>query len=117
MTVDDVQGRTVTIEGADGEVRVYRRHRNGGGLVDVTATVADGAAVHESAYVEADSVLGDGTRVGAGCWIESGATIGDDVGRVRRAVLVKARVAMVTIALSHVPVRQDPDALIVPDHL
>ncbi|GAA4706874.1 hypothetical protein [Nocardioides conyzicola] len=45
------------------------------------------------------------------------ATIGDDVGRVRRAVLVKARVAMVTIALSHLPVRQDPDALIVPDHL
>ena len=44
-------------------------------------------------------------------------TIGDDVGRVRRAVLVKTRVALVNIALSHVPVRQDPDALIVPDHL
>ena len=44
-------------------------------------------------------------------------TIGDDVGRVRRAVLVKARVALVNIALSHVPIRQDPDALIVPDHL
>jgi hypothetical protein len=45
------------------------------------------------------------------------ASIGDDVGRVRRAVLVKARVALVQIALAHVPPRQDPDALIVPDHL
>jgi hypothetical protein len=32
-------------------------------------------------------------------------------------VLVKARVALVRIALEHVPPRQDPDALIVPDHL
>ncbi|MGB0100920.1 MAG: hypothetical protein WBP61_11640 [Nocardioides sp.] len=40
-----------------------------------------------------------------------------DVGRMRRAVLVKARVALVQLALSHVPPRQDPDALIVPDHL
>ena len=39
------------------------------------------------------------------------------VGRVRRAVLVKARVALVKVALSHVPPRSDPDALIVPDHL
>ena len=36
---------------------------------------------------------------------------------VRRAVLVKARVALVKEALSHVPPRQDPDALVVPDHL
>ena len=36
---------------------------------------------------------------------------------VRRAVLVKARTALVKIALAHVPPRQDPDALIVPDHL
>jgi hypothetical protein len=40
-----------------------------------------------------------------------------DVGRVRRAVLVKARTAMVQLALSHVPPRQDPDALTLPDHL
>jgi hypothetical protein len=39
------------------------------------------------------------------------------VGRVRRAALVKARVALVQLALSHVPPRSDPDALIVPDHL
>jgi hypothetical protein len=32
-------------------------------------------------------------------------------------VLLKARVALVRIALEHVPPRQDPDALIVPDHL
>ena len=36
---------------------------------------------------------------------------------VRRAVLVKARTALVKIALEHVPPRQDPDALVVPDHL
>lgn len=36
---------------------------------------------------------------------------------MRRAVLVKARTALVKVALSHVPPRQDPDALIVPDHL
>jgi hypothetical protein len=36
---------------------------------------------------------------------------------VRRLVEVKARVALVKIALSHLPPRSDPDALIVPDHL
>ena len=40
-----------------------------------------------------------------------------DVGRVRRAVLLRARVALVQVALSHVPPRSDPDALTVPDHL
>jgi hypothetical protein len=44
-------------------------------------------------------------------------TLGEDVGRVRRAALVKARVALVQLALSHVPPRSDPDALVVPDHL
>jgi hypothetical protein len=39
------------------------------------------------------------------------------LGKLRRAVTVKARVALVQIALAHVPPRQDPDALIVPDHL
>jgi hypothetical protein len=43
--------------------------------------------------------------------------LGDEGGRMRRAVLVKARVALVQVALSHVPPRQDPDALVVPDHL
>lgn len=36
---------------------------------------------------------------------------------VRRLVEIKARVALVKIALSHVPPRSDPDGLIVPDHL
>ena len=40
-----------------------------------------------------------------------------DVGRLRRAVLVKARVALVQTALAQVPPRSDPDALTVPDHL
>jgi hypothetical protein len=37
--------------------------------------------------------------------------------KLRRAVLVKARTALVQTALAHVPPRQDPDALVVPDHL
>ena len=45
------------------------------------------------------------------------ATTGDVPGKLRRAVVVKARTALVQSALSHVPPRQDPDALIVPDHL
>ena len=39
----------------------------------------------------------------------------DDVGRVRRAVLVKARTALVQTALAHVPARLDPDALADPE--
>jgi hypothetical protein len=45
------------------------------------------------------------------------AVLEDVSGRVRRAVLVKTRTALVQSALSHIPPRQDPDALIVPDHL
>ena len=36
---------------------------------------------------------------------------------LRGKVLLKARVALVQLALAHVPPRADPDALIVPDHL
>jgi hypothetical protein len=43
--------------------------------------------------------------------------VGDDLGKLRRAVLVKARVTLVQVALSHVPPRSDPYALTVPDHL
>jgi hypothetical protein len=43
-------------------------------------------------------------------------TLGD-VGRLRRKMQVAARVALVKTVLGHVPPRQDPDALIVPDHL
>ncbi|HYF73650.1 MAG TPA: hypothetical protein VD864_12560 [Nocardioides sp.] len=42
--------------------------------------------------------------------------LGDERG-VRRKALLAARVALVKIALESVPPRQDPDALIVPDHL
>ncbi|WP_374454552.1 hypothetical protein [Nocardioides sp.] len=40
-----------------------------------------------------------------------------EVGRLRRKVAVAARVTLVRTALAQLPVRQDPDALIVPDHL
>lgn len=43
--------------------------------------------------------------------------VGDDLGRLRRTVALAARVALVKSALAGLPPRQDPDALIVPDHL
>ena len=45
------------------------------------------------------------------------AVVGDSGGKLRRAVVVKTQTALVQAALSHLPPRQDPDALIVPDHL
>jgi hypothetical protein len=45
------------------------------------------------------------------------AQVGDGLGRVRRVVVVKTRSALVQSALAHLPPRQDPDALVVPDHL
>lgn len=41
--------------------------------------------------------------------------VGDDLGRLRRAVALAARVALVKAALSGLPPRQDPDALVGPD--
>jgi hypothetical protein len=43
--------------------------------------------------------------------------LGEKEGRLRRAVLVKARTALTQTALSYVPPRQDPDVLVVPDGL
>jgi hypothetical protein len=43
--------------------------------------------------------------------------LGDEGGRVRRTALLASRIALVKVALAHVPPRSDPDALIVPDHL
>ena len=41
----------------------------------------------------------------------------DDVSGLKRRMLVQARMALVKVALEHVPPRADPDALIIPDHL
>jgi len=41
--------------------------------------------------------------------------VGDDIGKLRRAVVIKARTALVQTALAHVPPRLDPDALINPE--
>ena len=41
--------------------------------------------------------------------------VGDDLGRLRRAVLVRARTALVQTALAHVPARLDPDAFLEED--
>jgi hypothetical protein len=43
--------------------------------------------------------------------------MGGEAKGLRRKVELKARVALVQLALSHVPPRSDPDALVVPDHL
>ena len=43
--------------------------------------------------------------------------LGDSGGKLRRKVLLAARVELVRAALAHVPPRADPDGLIVPDHL
>lgn len=45
------------------------------------------------------------------------ARLGDEGGRLKRKVVLAARVALVRTALEHVPPRSDPDGLIVPDHL
>ena len=45
------------------------------------------------------------------------ATLSGSEGKLRRAVLLTARTALVQSALRHVPPRSDPDALTVPDHL
>ena len=37
--------------------------------------------------------------------------VGDDLGRLRRAVVIKGRIVLVQTALAHVPPRLDPDAL------
>jgi hypothetical protein len=37
--------------------------------------------------------------------------VGDDLGRMKRAVVVRARTVLVQTALAHVPPRLDPDAL------
>jgi hypothetical protein len=41
----------------------------------------------------------------------------DSQGKLRRKVMVAARIGLVRAALAHVPPRTDPDALTVPDHL
>ena len=44
-------------------------------------------------------------------------TLGEGGGRLRRKVTVVARATLVKVALAQLPIRQDPDALIVPDSL
>jgi hypothetical protein len=43
--------------------------------------------------------------------------LGEAGGRLRRKVAVAARTTLVKVALAALPVRQDPDALVVPDSL
>ena len=43
--------------------------------------------------------------------------VGDGPSKLRPAVIVKSRTALVQSALRHLPPRTDPDALTVPDHL
>jgi hypothetical protein len=43
--------------------------------------------------------------------------LGEGTSGLRRKVELRARTALVRIALEHVPPRSDPDGLVVPDHL
>lgn len=43
--------------------------------------------------------------------------VGDEGGWLRRKAVVASRVTVVRTALDHLPIRQDPDALVVPDTL
>lgn len=43
--------------------------------------------------------------------------VGESGGRLKRKVVVAARVGLVKAALAQLPPRSDPDGLIVPDHL
>jgi hypothetical protein len=43
--------------------------------------------------------------------------LGDSAGKLRRAVIVKTRTVLTQSALAHLPPRQDPDSLTVPDAL
>ncbi|MCY7402087.1 MAG: hypothetical protein LH477_14245 [Nocardioides sp.] len=43
--------------------------------------------------------------------------VGEGGGRLRRKVAVAAQASLVRVALAQLPVRQDPDALVVPDSL
>ncbi|WP_028660983.1 hypothetical protein [Nocardioides insulae] len=43
--------------------------------------------------------------------------VGEEHGRLRRAVLIKSRIALVQTALAHVPPRLDPDAILPTDGL
>lgn len=45
------------------------------------------------------------------------ALVGDEGGWLRRKAAVASRVALVSTALAHLPIRQDPDAPVVPDTL
>ncbi len=43
------------------------------------------------------------------------ALVGEDIGKLRRAVVIKARTALVQTALAALPPRLDPDALLNPE--
>jgi len=49
--------------------------------------------------------------------VEAVEGLAEGSGKLRRRAEVIARVALVETALKHLPVRNDPDALTVPDHL
>ena len=49
--------------------------------------------------------------------VEGVGTDGEAGGRMRRAVVLQARVALVQVALAAMPPRSDPDVFVVPDSL
>ena len=64
----------------------------------------------ETPGLERILVVDNASTDGTGEWLAG--LVGDDKGRMRRAVEVKARTALVQLALASVPPRLDPDALL-----
>jgi hypothetical protein len=101
----DVRKRKLDPEAAWEELSRYERFQLldalGGQILPVLVALPDiEVAAGERASYSADEVR----RV-----VEE--QVGHELGRVRRAVVVKARTVLVQTALAHLPPRLDPDAL------
>jgi len=84
-------------------------------ILEEVAGVAPADATPEKSFTE-DLDVDSLSMVEIATAVEE--TLGESgVGRIRQKVAVAARLTLVRTALAQLPVRQDPDALIVPDNL
>ena len=122
---------TAALRGQDGlaaqrrDVRGQGGHRHGVGPVE-PASALTCRSVKVGRLPGPTWTSGGATSTGRTCppspsraWKPQtvGSLVEDRPGQVRRAIVVKARTALVQSALTHVPSRQDPDTLVAPDHL
>jgi UDP-3-O-[3-hydroxymyristoyl] glucosamine N-acyltransferase len=69
----------IEFEDEYGQVVVYHRHPNGGGLVSPRAQVDETASIARDAYVETGARVGPRSSIGAGSWVDVDAYLGKDV--------------------------------------